>query len=35
VILLGIIVATARIYDIPLLTADKHILAYPHVRTLV
>ena len=30
-----IIVATARIYDIPLLTADKRILAYPHVRTLV
>jgi PIN domain nuclease of toxin-antitoxin system len=29
-----IIVATARVYDIPLLTADRRILQYPHVRTL-
>ena len=29
-----IIVATARLYDIPLLTADSRILQYPHVRTL-
>ena len=29
-----IIVATARLYDIPLLTADSHILQYPYVRTL-
>jgi len=29
-----IIVATARVYDIPLLTADSHILQYPHVRIL-
>ena len=29
-----IIVATARIYDIPLLTVDSRILQYPHVRTL-
>ena len=29
-----IIVATARIYDISLLTADSRILQYPHVRTL-
>jgi PIN domain nuclease of toxin-antitoxin system len=29
-----IIVATARVHDIPLLTADARILAYPHVRTL-
>jgi PIN domain nuclease of toxin-antitoxin system len=29
-----IIVATARVYDIPLLTADSRILQYPHVRTL-
>jgi PIN domain nuclease of toxin-antitoxin system len=28
------IVATARVHDIPLLTADGRILAYPHVRTL-
>lgn len=27
-----IIVATARVLDIPLLTADQRILAYPHVR---
>jgi PIN domain nuclease of toxin-antitoxin system len=29
-----IIVATTRVYDIPLLTADSRILQYPHVRTL-
>ncbi|MFE1743641.1 type II toxin-antitoxin system VapC family toxin [Coleofasciculus sp. H7-2] len=29
-----IIVATARIYDCPLLTADEKILNYPHVKTL-
>jgi PIN domain nuclease of toxin-antitoxin system len=29
-----IIVATARIYDSPLLTADDRILNYPHVRPL-
>jgi PIN domain nuclease of toxin-antitoxin system len=29
-----IIVATARIYDRPLLTSDGRILSYPHVRTL-
>ena len=29
-----IIIATARLYDIPLLTADSRILQYPHVRTL-
>jgi PIN domain nuclease of toxin-antitoxin system len=29
-----IIVATARVYDIPLMTADSRILHYPHVRTL-
>ena len=29
-----IIVATARMYDIPLLTADRRILQYPDVRTL-
>ena len=29
-----IIVATARMYDIPLLTADRRILQYQHVRTL-
>lgn len=29
-----IIVATARVYGIPLLTADSSILQYPHVRTL-
>ena len=29
-----IIVATARVYDIPLLTADSRILQYPRVRTL-
>ncbi|HEU0054691.1 MAG TPA: type II toxin-antitoxin system VapC family toxin [Longimicrobium sp.] len=29
-----IIVATARVLDCPLLTADEKILAYQHVRTL-
>lgn len=29
-----IIVATARIYDLSLRTADRLILDYPHVRTL-
>jgi PIN domain nuclease of toxin-antitoxin system len=29
-----IIVATARIRGCPLLTADKRILGYPHVKTL-
>jgi PIN domain nuclease of toxin-antitoxin system len=29
-----IIVATARVYAIPLLTVDSRILQYPHVRTL-
>ena len=29
-----IIAATARVYDIPLLTEDRRILEYPHVRTL-
>jgi PIN domain nuclease of toxin-antitoxin system len=29
-----IIVATARVYDIPLLTTDSHILQYLHVRIL-
>jgi PIN domain nuclease of toxin-antitoxin system len=29
-----IIVATARVYDIPLLSVDSRILQYPHVRTL-
>ena len=29
-----IIVATARAYDCPLLTADRKILKYPHVKTL-
>jgi PIN domain nuclease of toxin-antitoxin system len=29
-----IIVATARIHDIPLLTVDSRVLQYPHVRTL-
>lgn len=28
-----LIVATARIYDIPLLTLDSKILDYPHVQT--
>jgi len=29
-----IIVATARVYNIPLLTVDSRILQYSHVRTL-
>jgi PIN domain nuclease of toxin-antitoxin system len=29
-----IIVATARIHDVPLLTMDRRIMDYPHVRTL-
>jgi PIN domain nuclease of toxin-antitoxin system len=29
-----IIVATARIYDCPLLTVDDRILKYPHVKLL-
>jgi PIN domain nuclease of toxin-antitoxin system len=29
-----IIVATARVYHLPLLTADRLILDYPHVHTL-
>jgi PIN domain nuclease of toxin-antitoxin system len=29
-----ILVATARAFDIPILTVDAKILAYPHVRTL-
>ena len=29
-----IIVATARVHNLPLLTADERILKYPHVRTL-
>ena len=29
-----IIVATARQHDLTLITADRRILAYPHVRTL-
>lgn len=29
-----IIVATARVYDCPLLTVDSKILTYPHVQTL-
>lgn len=28
------IVATARVYDCPLVTADKKITTYPHVRTI-
>ncbi len=28
-----IIVATARIYNCPLVTADTKILAYPHIKT--
>lgn len=30
-----IIVATARIYNCPLLSLDKKILDYPHVKTIV
>jgi PIN domain nuclease of toxin-antitoxin system len=29
-----IIVATARVHDLPLLTVDRLIMGYPHVRTL-
>ena len=29
-----IIVATARFYDCPLITSDKRILNYPHVKTV-
>jgi PIN domain nuclease of toxin-antitoxin system len=29
-----VIVATIRIHDIPLLTADQKILDYPHVQTI-
>ena len=29
-----LIVATARIYSVPLLTVDSKILSYPHVRTV-
>lgn len=29
-----IIVATARVYDCPLVTSDEKILKYPHVRTI-
>lgn len=29
-----IIVATARVHDLPLLTVDRLIMDYPHVRTL-
>ena len=29
-----IIVATARVYDCPLITSDDKILKYPHVRTV-
>jgi PIN domain nuclease of toxin-antitoxin system len=29
-----IIVATARVYNVPILTIDSKILAYPHVQTL-
>jgi PIN domain nuclease of toxin-antitoxin system len=29
-----IIVATARVHDAPLLTADERILKYPHVQLL-
>lgn len=29
-----IIVATARVHDSPLVTADRRILAYPHVSTV-
>jgi PIN domain nuclease of toxin-antitoxin system len=30
-----IIVATARIHNVPLVTSDERILNYPHVQTLV
>ena len=29
-----IIVATARVYDCPLVTSDEKILTYPHVTTV-
>lgn len=29
-----IIVATARLHDIVLITKDRRMLAYPHVKTL-
>src|SRR3712207_3747168 len=29
-----IIVATARVYDCPLITVDQRIVDYPHVRTI-
>ena len=29
-----IIVATSKVYDCPLITADSKIIAYPHVQTL-
>lgn len=29
-----IIIATARVHDCPLLTVDRKILEYPHVKTL-
>ena len=29
-----IIVATARVHDLPLLTVDRLLMDYPHVRTL-
>ena len=29
-----IIIATARVYDLDVVTTDARILAYPHVRTL-
>jgi PIN domain nuclease of toxin-antitoxin system len=29
-----IIVATARVYDCPLVTSDERILNYPHVKTI-
>jgi PIN domain nuclease of toxin-antitoxin system len=29
-----LIVATARVYDVPLLTADGKVLAYPYVQTV-
>jgi PIN domain nuclease of toxin-antitoxin system len=28
------IIATARVYDLPLVTADREIRAYPHVKVL-
>lgn len=30
-----LIVATSQVYNCSLLTADKKILAYPHVQTLI